>query len=451
MSIIRVVRVRYRVLVAALVLLAAAGWAQAATEPLEARLDNGLRILLLEDHRSPVVSFQVWYRVGSRNELPGATGTAHLLEHMMFKGTSRYGAGMYARLIEQNGGQDNAFTTQDYTAYFVTIAADKIDLVLEVESDRMQNLLLDPKAIETERQVVMEERRSRTEDDPEGFLGEEVSAIAFKSHPYRWPIIGWMEDIRRITPDELRGFYRTYYVPNNALVVAVGDFKAPELLEKIKRHFDPIARGAEPRPVQVVEPPQNGERRVTIKKAAELPVIFIGYHVPNYRSADAPALEVFSVILSEGRASRLYRQLVYEQQLALNAGGDYSSSSADPNLFWFYATPLPERSIEEVEKALMRELERLKTDLVSNEELARARNQVEATFVFEQDSVHRRASLLARFELVGSWRLLEQFVPTIRAVTAEELREVARRYFPEDRRNVGVLVPLPPGDRAEKP
>ncbi len=451
MSIIRVVRARYRVLVAALVLLAAAGWARAATEPLEAKLDNGLRILLLEDHRSPVVSFQVWYRVGSRNELPGATGTAHLLEHMMFKGTSRYGAGMYARLIEQNGGQDNAFTTQDYTAYFVTITADKIDLVLELEADRMQNLLLDPKAIETERQVVMEERRSRTEDDPEGFLGEEVSAIAFKSHPYRWPIIGWMEDIRRITPDELRAFYRTYYVPNNALVVAVGDFKAADLLEKIKRHFDPISRGAEPRPVQVVEPPQNGEHRVTIKKAAELPVIFIGYHVPNYRSPDAPALEVFSVILSEGRASRLYRRLVYEQQLALNAGGDYSYSSADPNLFWFYATPLPERSTEEVEKALMREVEGLKTDLVSNEELARAKNQVEATFVFEQDSVHRRASLLARFELIGSWRLLDQFVPTIRAVTAEELREVARRYFPEDRRNVGVLVPLPPGDRAEKP
>src|SRR5687767_8675596 len=191
-----------------------------------ATLDNGLRVLLLEDHRSPIVSFQVWYRVGSRNESRGATGIAHLLEHMLFKGTPKYGPRMFARLVEQNGGQNNAFTSADVTSYYVNIAADKVDLVIDLESDRMQNALLDPKEIDSERQVVIEERRTRTEDDPGGFLGEEVGSLAFKAHPYGYPIIGWMEDIKRITPEEIRAFYKTYYVPNNAIVVAAGDFRA---------------------------------------------------------------------------------------------------------------------------------------------------------------------------------------------------------------------------------
>ncbi len=419
--------------------------ARAADEVLDATLDNGLRVLLLEDHRSPVVSFQVWYRVGSRNERPGATGLAHLLEHMMFKGTPTYGPRTFATLVEQNGGQDNAFTSQDHTSYFVNIAADKVDLIIALEADRMRNLLLDPKDFESERQVVMEERRTRTEDDPEGFLGEELSAIAFVAHPYRSPIVGWMEDIRRLTVEELRAFYRTYYVPNNALVVAAGDFKAPELLEKISRAFDPIPRAADPPPVAVAEPRQNGERRVTVKKEAQLPLVFIGYSVPNFRSPDAPALELLSTILSEGRSSRLYRRLVYEQQIALNAAGDYSYFSTDPNLFWFFATALPGQTPEGLERALMQEVERLKAEPVSATELERAKNQIEASFVFRQDSVYSRASLLARFELVGGWRLRDQFVPAIRAVTAADLQRVARAYFPDERRNVGVLLPIPPG------
>ncbi|HKQ65152.1 MAG TPA: pitrilysin family protein, partial [Methylomirabilota bacterium] len=211
--------------------------APAENRVVAATLDNGLRVLLLEDARSPIVSFQTWYRVGSRDEHRGATGIAHFLEHLMFKGTPTHGARQFARLVEENGGQDNAFTSQDVTSYYVNIAADKVDLVIDLEADRMQNLLLDAKEIGSEREVVIEERRTRTEDDPGGFLGEEVSSIAFKAHPYGTPIIGWMEDIKRITPEEIRAFYKTYYVPNNALVVAVGAFKANELLEKIKRRF----------------------------------------------------------------------------------------------------------------------------------------------------------------------------------------------------------------------
>src|SRR2546428_1234130 len=236
-----------------------------------ATLDNGLRVLLLEDARSPIVSFQVWYRVGSRNELRGATGIAHFLEHLMFKGTPSHGPKQFARLVEENGGQDNAFTSQDVTSYYVNIAAEKLDLVIDLEADRMQNLLLDPKEIASEREVVIEERRTRTEDDPGGFLGEEVSSLAFKAHPYGAPIIGWMEDIKRITPDEIRAFYKTYYVPNNAIVVAVGAFRTADALEKIRRRFGRIPRGKGPPPGLTVGPPPHGERRGGGDKAGRPP------------------------------------------------------------------------------------------------------------------------------------------------------------------------------------
>ena len=429
-----------RVLLAALLLLASASTG-AAESVLAATLDNGLRVLLLEDHRSPIVSVQMWYRVGSRNEHRGATGIAHFLEHLMFKGTPTHGPRRFAELVEQNGGRHNAFTSQDVTSYFVDIVATRLDLVIELEADRMRNLLLDPKEIEAEREVVIEERRTRTEDDPGGFLGEEVGSIAFKAHPYGAPIIGWMEDIRRITPAEIRAFYDVYYVPNNAMLVAVGDFKAAEVLETVRRRFGGIARGPEPPPVRAVEPPQNGERRVVVQRPAQLPIVYLGYHVPDHRSDDAIALEVLSTVLSGGRASRLHRRLVEERHLALEAGGDYSYFSLDPNLFWFWGTPLPGQTAETLEKELVAEMDRLRTEPVSAEELARARNQIEAAFVFADDSIHRRTSLLARFELLGGHALKERFLERIRAVTPDDLLRVARTYFSPDRKNVGVLVP----------
>jgi zinc protease len=417
--------------------------APAAAQPgvVATTLDNGLRVLLLEDHRSPSVTFQVWYRVGSRNEQRGATGLAHFLEHMMFKGTPRHGPREFARLVEQNGGQANAFTTQDVTSYFVDLAADRVDLVLELEADRMRNLLLDPKEIASEREVVIEERRTRTEDDPGGFLSEQVDAIAYRAHPYGSPIIGWMEDIRRVTPAEIRAFYETYYQPNNAMVVAVGDFKTPELLEKIRKAFGRIPRAAEPPPVLAVEPPQSDERRVLVRKQAELPIVYMGFHVPNHRSDDAAPLDLLSTILSSGRASRLYRELVYERQLALDVGGSYSFLSVDPSVFWFWATPMPGQTPETLEKELLAQVERLRTEPVSEEELSRAKNQVEAAFVFQEDSVHRRASLLARFETIGGWALKDVYLSRIRAVTAGDVTRVARAWFQEQKRNVGTLIP----------
>ena len=427
-------------LLAATLLTAVPGGA--ATPVLEGTLDNGLRVLLLEDRRSPIVSVQVWYRVGSRNERPGATGLAHFLEHMMFKGTPTYGKGEFARLVEGNGGRDNAFTTQDSTTYFVNIAADKVEDILRLEADRMRNLLLDPKEIDSERQVVMEERRTRTEDNPDGLLAEELMSAAFSAHPYQWPVIGWMADIARINPVELRAFYDLYYRPNNAVLVVVGDFAAPALLERVRVLFGLIPRGPEPPAVTAAEPPARAERRVTLRSpSASLPGLALTWLVPNYRSADAPALEVLETVLSGGRAARLHRRLVQEQRLALDADADYSYGSLDPNLFWLSGRPARGVSVEALERALLEELERVKTEPVTDEELERAKNQIEASFVWGQDSIYSRASALGRFELMSSWQLLDQFVPLIRAVTAADLQRVARAYFPPDRKTVGILLP----------
>ncbi len=426
-----------------LVLLAAASAAAAQPSPVtEATLDNGLRVLVLEDHRNSIATVQTWYRVGARNEVPGETGLAHFLEHMMFKGTPTHGKGQFALLVEQNGGQDNAFTSHDETSYYANIAADRVDLVLGLEADRMRQLLLDPKEIESERQVVMEERRTRTEDDPDGFLSEEFLAAAYKAHPYGWPVIGWMNDIERIRPAELRAFYDRYYQPNNAVLVVAGDVDAGRIIARVRELFGTIPRGPAAPPMQAVEPPQLGERRVLVRKAdARSAIVYIGFHVPNYTSPDAPVLEVLSTILQEGRASRLYRRLVYERRMALSVGGDYAYLSHDPNLFWFSGTPLPGQTPEALEQAIMDEIERVTSEAVPQEELERAKNQIEAAFVWRQDSIYSRASSLARFEMTGSWRNLDGYLPLIRQVTAADLQRVARTYFQPDRRTVGVLLP----------
>jgi zinc protease len=421
-------------------------WAQAAPEPVtETTLDNGLRVLILEDHRSPIATIQIWYKVGSRNEIPGATGLAHFLEHMMFKGTPTHGKGEFSQTVEENGGQDNAFTTQDVTSYYVNIAADRVSLILGLEADRMRNLLLAPSEIDSERQVVAEERRTRTEDDPDGYLSEEFLAAAYKAHPYGWPIIGWMSDILRINPTELRAFYNRYYVPNNALLVVAGDVETARVLARVRETFGRISRGSAPPPMDSVEPPQLGERRVQVYKPdARAPIVYIGYHVPNYASPDAPALELLSTILQEGRASRLYRQLVYERRIALNVGGDYSYFSHDPNLFWFSGTPLPGQTPAALEQAIMEEIVRAQNEPVPDEELERAKNQIESAFVWRQDSIYSRAASLARFELAGSWRNSETFLPLIRKITAADLQRVARTYFQAQGRTVGTLLPGAP-------
>jgi zinc protease len=405
-------------------------------------LPNGLKVLLKEMHKAPVATFQIWYRVGSRNECLGKTGLSHMLEHMMFKGTKKYGPKTFSQTVQRNGGNDNAFTSHDYTAYFETFASDRIGIALDLESDRMQDLLIDPKEFLSERDVVKEERRMRYEDDPVNSMVEQMMSVAFSAHPYQWPVIGWMADISSFTRDDLYRYYRAYYEPNNATIVVAGDIDPKTLLPLIEKYFGGIPRGPETRRVDAVEPKHLGERRVVVKRQAELPAVFAGYNVPTLKHPDSYALEVLQGVLSSGKSSRLYKSLVYEKQIALYAGGDYDNVSADPNLFYLYAGVMPGKTTDEVENALYAEIDRFKTDPVSDEELQKAKNQIEAGFIMGQDSVFNQAMLLGQFESVASWQLLEKYVDNIRAVSKEDVMRVAKEYFSENNRTVGILIPL---------
>jgi zinc protease len=399
-------------------------------------------VLLKEEHKSPVVTFQVWYKVGSRNEKLGTTGISHLLEHMMFKGTKKYGPKTFSQMVMRNGGNDNAFTGKDYTAYFENFASDRVDISLDLESDRMHNLLLDEKSFQSERDVVKEERRMRTEDDPTSSMVEQMLAVAFLAHPYQWPVIGWMADLGNITRDDLYQHYRTYYAPNNATIVVVGDFDTRKLLPKIEQYFSDIPRQLSPPKVGAVEPKQQGERRVVVKRPAELPAVVTGYHAPDIKHPDSYALEVLQSIMAAGKSSRLYRSLVYEQQIALYAGGDYDNVANDANVFYVYAGVMPGKATEDVEKALSTEIEKLKTTPVKDDELLKAKNQIESSFIMGQDSIFYQAMLLGQFETVADWRLLQSYVKNIRGVTAEDVMRVAGEYLTENNRTVGILLPV---------
>jgi len=405
-------------------------------------LPNGLKVLLKEEHKAPVVTFQIWYKVGARNEKLGTTGMSHLLEHMMFKGSKKYGPKQFSQVVQRNGGNDNAFTGKDYTAYFENFASDRVAISLDLESDRMQDLLIDPKEFLSERDVVKEERRMRTDDDPTNTMVEQMTAAAFIAHPYQWPVIGWMADIGNITRDDLAEHYHRYYAPNNATIVVAGDFDTRTLLPLIEKYFGQIPAGPAVPKVGAVEPRQIGERRIIVKKRAELPAVFAGYHTPDIKHADSFALEVLQGVLSSGKSSRLYKALVYEKQLALYAGGDYDNVANDPNLFYVYAGVMPGKTTEDVEKALYAEIEKLKTAPVSDEELQKVKNQIEASFIMGQDSIFYQAMLLGQFETVANWRLLETYGERIRAVTKADVMRVAQQYFTEDNRTVGILVPL---------
>ena len=413
-----------------------------ASEIQEVLLENGLKVLLLEDHKSPAVTFQVWYRVGSRNEEDGKSGLSHFLEHMMFKGTTKVGPEEYSRIIARNGGNSNAFTSSDHTVYFATMSRDKIGVEIELEADRMANALLDGAYFEPEKMVVMEERRLRTEDNPATALAEVAGAVAYTVHPYRRPVIGWMADIQALSRDNLRKHYQTYYVPNNAFIVVVGDFATQEILAKIKQEFAKIPRGAEPPKVTVQEPPQRGERRVTLKKEAELPLLALYYHVPNIKGPDSFALDLLAVILAEGRSSRLYQELVYQRRIAHSVDADYDGLSVDPSIFSITAQVMPEKEPAEVERAIENVLARIKEETVSDRELEKAKNQVEAAFVFGQDSIFGQARRVGAYESVESWRLLDSYIAGVRKVSAADILKAAKQHLDPDRRTVGTLIPI---------
>jgi zinc protease len=408
----------------------------------EHQLKNGLKVLLLREPRAPIVSIQVWYRVGSRNEELGKTGISHLNEHMMFKGTAKIGPKDFTRMVQKPGGTDNAFTSRDYTAFYENGPKTELPRWLEMEADRMRGLKVSQEDFDTEKKVVLEERRLRTEDDPVNFLMEEVMAAAFKAHPYQWPVIGWLHDIESITRDEFLQHYRRYYEPNNCTLVVVGDIDPQETLKQIEATFGALTPGPPPPKVTALEPRQWGERRVVVHREAQLPYLIMAYHTPNWQDPDAYPLEMLARVLSQGRSSRLYHNLVYKQHLALEAGADYNFASIDPSIFTLYGQPLPGKTMAQLEAALEAEVKRVQTELVSEKELQKAKNQTVAGFYMKLDSLFFRGMLLGKLETVAKWTLIKEFVPKIMQVKAEDVRRVAKKYLVADNRNVGILSPI---------
>ncbi len=414
----------------------------------ETTLSNGLRVIVKEDHRSPVVVAQIWYRVGAVDEPEGSTGISHVLEHMMFKGTHKLKPNEFSRIIAEHGGRDNAFTSNDYTAYHQQLEKSRLPVSFELEADRMQNLKLDPAEFAKEIKVVMEERRLRTEDQPEALLGEKFMHTTFTTHPYRNPVIGWMGDLEQMKIGDLSRWYERYYSPANAVLVVVGDVKPAEVFKLARQHYGAVPARAVDGGKIPAEPPQTKERRVRVAVPAEVPHLVLGFHVPSLGDVAEPwetyALAVAAGVLDGGEAARLPRELVRRDRIAASASADYDPLARGPALFTLDAVPSAGQAMAEIERRLRDQVRRLREERVTEEELARIKAQVVAADVYARDSVFYQAMRIGQYAASGfDWRLGEKFVAQIRAVTAEQVQQVARKYLVDTRLTVATLDPLP--------
>ncbi len=413
----------------------------------ETVLPNGLKVLTKEVHAVPVVSFQVWYKVGSRNEQLGKTGLSHLLEHMQFKGTKSLGKGEIDRLIQKNGGISNATTWKDRTHYYETFSSDRLELAMRIESDRMVNSRMDAKELESEKVVVRSELEGG-ENSPDSLIYYELYATAFKAHPYQWPTIGWVADLGSITRDDLYSYYKTYYQPNNATVVIVGDFQAEKALALVNKYFGKIKKGDDPPKVTAKEPVQFGGRRAIVSRAGNASRVMMGFKTPAVGDPDNYPLDVLEIVLSSGTSSRLYKALV-DKQLATEAWAS-ATVGKDPDLFLLGGTARDGVKIEDVEAALLAEVEKIKTEGITDQELQKALNQLEASFVYANDSVSAQARQLGEFETMYSWRYIVEYLSNAQKVSREDVGRVARKYFTEMGRTVVTFVPEESGVRSQK-
>lgn len=422
--------------------------AASASAAVERTLSNGMRVIVKSDHRAPVVVSMVWYRVGSVDEVNGATGVAHVLEHMMFKGTRDVPAGEFSRLIAAAGGRDNAFTGRDYTAYFQTLHKSQLDLALRLEADRMVNLVLSPEEFSREVRVVMEERRWRTEDRPHALVYERLMGTALLAHPYRHPVIGWMSDLEHMRLEDARGFYETWYAPNNAILVVVGDVTPDEVFVLAEQHFGALKPKRLPARKPQEEPPQLGLKRLTVKAPAELPYVVMAFRVPGLRDPEKDwepyALEVLASVLDGGDAARYTRTLVRSERIANSAGASYDGIGRGPALFYLDGVPASGKTVGELEEALRREVRKVAEEGVSEEELKRIRAQVVAAHVYQRDSMFFQARQMGSMEAAGlSYRTPDVMLEKLKQVTAAQVQEVARKYFGDDQLTIAYLDPQP--------
>ncbi|MCM8597705.1 MAG: insulinase family protein [Candidatus Accumulibacter sp.] len=440
-----------------LILLVLAAPLLALANPYEQQLANGLRVIVREDSRAPTVVHMVWYRAGSMDETNGRTGVAHVLEHMMFKGTPTTGPGEFNRRVAAAGGRDNAFTSRDYTAYFQQVPKQNLSEMMQLEADRMRHLNLDVREFGQEIRVVMEERRLRTEDQPQSLLLEQLTAVALQVHPYRVPIIGWMNDLENMTASDARLWYDNWYAPNNAYVVVVGDVDHDAVFQLAEKHYGALSARSLPVRKPQDEPPQVGVRRLTVKAPAELPVVMMAYKVPVIRGVESDvdpyALEMLSAVLAGHEAARFSRHLVREQRLAVNATASYDSVARGPGLFYLYGSPSEGRTRGELEAGLRAELARVQEQGVAADELRRAKAQLIAGQIYKLDSMFAQAMEIGQLESAGiSYTMNRRMIEKLQAVTAEQVQAVARKYFREELLTVAELDPQPlPPPRARSP
>ncbi|HEY7728804.1 MAG TPA: pitrilysin family protein [Candidatus Eisenbacteria bacterium] len=404
-------------------------------------LRNGMRILVWPDHEIPNVALYTWYRVGTRNERPGITGISHFFEHMMFRGSERYPAGSFDRLMEASGGANNAYTTQDVTVYQDWFPRSALETIFQLEADRICCLVFDPGAVEAERGVVYSERRATVEDDNAAYLDEQVEATAFVTHPYRIPTIGWPADIEGWTLEDLRSYFRRYYAPNNATMLVVGDVTPAEVYRLAEKHLAPIPPQPSPPPVRTVEPPQPGERRILIRREAQVPLLQAVFHCGSADDPDAETLELLMTVLVSGESSRLYRRLVDTDRVAVDVGG-YASDGFDPGLAQFFITVSPERGPAAAESSLVDELGRFVREGPSEAEVSKARNFKVANYWRALETIDGKAGALGYYEVFrGDYRKLFAAPQRYARVTRKQIRDLAGRIFVERNRTIGVLVP----------
>lgn len=447
---------RKRILGGALALGLLAGACGAQANPYETVLPNGFKVIVKEDARAPSVVHMIWYRVGAMDEVDGHSGVAHVLEHMMFKGTPKVGPGEFSRKVAAVGGRENAFTSYDYTAYFQQVPPKRLDEMMRIEADRMDHLVFDGEAFEKELAVVKEERRMRTDDQPRALVFEQLMATAFQSNSYRRPVIGWMNDLDAMRAADARAWYRQWYEPSNAYMVVVGDVKHEAVFKEAAATFGKIPAVQLPERRTIVEPAQHGTRRVEVKAPAELPYLALGWHVPTLKDPlkdrDAFALEVLSAVLDGYEGARLNADLVRGSRKAVSAGAGYDSMSRGPALFMLDAVPSEGVGVADLEKALKEEIARIQKDGISPEELARVKAQAVAGQVYKRDSLMGQAMEIGALESAGlSWRDEDVLLAGLRAVTAEEVQAVAKRYFSDDNLTVATLIPLPVSAKGPRP
>ena len=410
-------------------------------------LKNGMKVLVQTDHSIPNVALYIFYRIGSRNEGPGTTGISHFFEHMMFNGAKKYGPGELDKAMEANGGANNAYTTRDVTVYQDWFPRSAMDLIYDIEADRIRDLSFDPAKIKSEREVVASERRLSTDNDNGGLLDEQLWATSYIAHPYQWPVVGWMSDIEHWTIEQLKHHFEMGYAPNNATMVVTGDVSPEEIFALCEKYIEPIPSHTPPPPVVTAEPEQMGERRLVVRKAAQLPLVLVAYHIPQTNNPDYYALNVLRTVLFQGESSRMYQRLVDKDQIAL----DVSSSVAEafnPTIVEVAAQPKQGVDPQKCEKAMYEEFENAKNAMISDTELEKAKNIRLAEFYREMRTINGRANTIGTYEVFfGDYRKLFDAAKNYSAVTKEDVQRVAKAYFGANNRTVATLIP---GNAEEK-